>query len=413
MTDKTRKRRKAFAASHNVSCRTAANMLAVERDARRDHQTSRRVEVNQEHGMSSTSTIIDHMPQRIARPKRYDPTKITVYPDNSTLCAAFKAHRNLPDAPEYSAYLPLRDWFERVAHEANLCLSTTHIVELFRWDDTATADEMVRWYDRLPIVWAKSMHKDVEEFETERWTRIAAGVEVDPNAKPFATSLLTAFRSMNLDAAAALLAEREPSLAMLRAMRGSAVWHQRYEAYNADYIEMLMAVLRNHQHFTALGWTDERKRQETGVNVRRTLWDRAAEIDRRLTVRGDAVYAQKPYVAREIPGRLLELYEREPRTMPMFRVIQRFNEGANAHVERGQVVNGEPSNSLRKTFQSSFADWMHLVGAAYCDVFTCDRTVSGWLGDVRETLGLRPQLAVRGYPGGPQAFVRDLMATWP
>jgi hypothetical protein len=196
-------------------------------------------------------------------------------------------------------------------------------------------------------------------------------------------------------------------------MRGSAIWHQRYDAYNAGYIEMLMAVLRNHQHFTAAGWTDERKRQETAANVRRTLWERAAETDRRLTVRSDAVYAQKLCIAREIPGRLLELYEREPKAMPMFRVIQRFNEGANAHVERGQVVNGQPSKSLRKTFLSSFADWMHLVGAAYCDVFTCDRTVSGWLGDVRQSLGLRPQLAVRGYPGGPQAFVRDLMATRP
>jgi hypothetical protein len=199
---------------------------------------------------------------------------------------------------------------------------------------------MARWYDRLPIVWAKSMHKDVEEFETERWTRIAAEVEVDPDAKPFATSLLTAFRSMNLDAAAALLAEREPSLAMLRAMRGSAVWHQRYDAYNAGYIEMLMAVLRNHQHFTALGWTDERKQQETAVNVRRTLWERATEIDRRLTVRGDAAYAQKASTAREIPGRLLELYEREPTAMPMFRVIQRFNEGANApwNADRSSTV---------------------------------------------------------------------------
>jgi hypothetical protein len=28
-------------------------------------------------------------------------------------------------------------------------------------------------------------------------------------------------------------------------------------------------------------------------------------------------------------------------------------------------------------------------------------------------LGLRPQLAVRGYDGAVSAFVRDLMATWP
>jgi hypothetical protein len=345
--------------------------------------------------------------------KRFDPSKITVYPDHSTISAAFKAHRNQPDAAEYAAYLPLRDWFERVARDANLCLSNTHIVELFRWDDHATADEMARWYDKLPIIWVKSMHKDVEEFESERWTKIAAGVEVDPNAKPFAASLLTAFHALSLDAAAALLAQREPALAMVRATRASPTWHARFQAYNEQYIDMLMVVLRNHQWADAQGWTDERKRQETAVNVRRSLWERAEAADKRLTARGDAAYAPKPCTLPEVRARLIELYECEPKAMPLMRVMQRFNEGANAHVERGQVVNGQPSKSLRKTFLSSFGDWMHLVGAAYCDVFTCDGTVSGWLDDVRETIGLRRQLAVRGYPGGPQAFVGDLMATLP
>jgi hypothetical protein len=99
--------------------------------------------------------------------------------------------------------------------------------------------------------------------------------------------------------------------------------------------------------------------------------------------------------------------------MPLFSLIQRFNEGANAHVERGQVVDGQPSKGLRKTFLSAFGDWMHLAGGAYCDVFTCDGIVSGWLWDVRKGLGLPRPLAVRGYPGGPEAFVRDLMATVP
>ncbi len=90
--------------------------------------------------------------------------------------------------------------------------------------------------------------------------------------------------------------------------------------------------------------------------------------------------------------------------------VEGFNEGANAQVERGQVVDVQPSKGLRKTFLSAFGDWMHLAGGAYCDVFTCDGTVSGWLGNVREGFGLPRQLAVRGYPGGAEAFVRDLMA---
>jgi hypothetical protein len=84
-------------------------------------------------------------------------------------------------------------------------------------------------------------------------------------------------------------------------------------------------------------------------------------------------------------------------------------------MERGQVdAAGQPSNNLRRSLSSSFADYMHLVGAGYCDVFTCDVAVSGWIGDLRATFGhSRQQLAVGGYEGGAEAFARDLMATWP
>jgi hypothetical protein len=152
-------------------------------------------------------------------------------------------------------------------------------MELVRWDDHATADTMVRWYDAMPVVWTMSIYDDAAEFETDHWTKVAAGVEVENDAKPFASSLLTAFRSLGPDAAAALLAAPEPALAMVRALRGSAAWHARFQARNEDFIQMLMAVLRNHQWADAQGWSDERKRQETAANIRRALWDRAAEAD--------------------------------------------------------------------------------------------------------------------------------------
>ena len=58
-------------------------------------------------------------------------------------------------------------------------------------------------------------------------------------------------------------------------------------------------------------------------------------------------------------------------------------------------------------------DGLHLVGAAYCDVFTRDRATSNALGDFRAKVGRRPEFAARGYSGGIGAFVADLMATWP
>ena len=147
--------------------------------------------------------------------------------------------------------------------------------------------------------------------------------------------------------------------------------------------------------------------------MRRSLWTLAEATDARLTQAGDEGYFRKESTLPEIRARLIELYEADPKVMPLMRIRDRFNDGLSAHVERGQVVDGQPSKGLRKTLESNFGDWIHLGGAAYCDVFTCDGIVAGWLDDVRETQGFERQRTVRGYPGGPQGFVTDLMATLP
>ena len=95
--------------------------------------------------------------------------------------------------------------------------------------------------------------------------------------------------------------------------------------------------------------------------------------------------------------------------MPLFRTDRRFFAGLSERVVRGQPG----SKRLRDDLKGSFCDWIHLVGAAYCDVFTCDGTVSSWLADLRGTLGLRAQLIVRNHPGSTEGFVHDLMATFP
>lgn len=59
---------------------------------------------------------------------------------------------------------------------------------------------------------------------------------------------------------------------------------------------------------------------------------------------------------------------------------------------------------------STTHDAAHLVGAAYCDVFTCDGDVAEWLGDVRVSLGLRPQIWKKGK--SKAEFVRALTHDW-
>jgi hypothetical protein len=132
-----------------------------------------------------------------------------------------------------------------------------------------------------------------------------------------------------------------------------------------------------------------------------------------MEVAGDAEFASSLIEGERIADRLLELFKHNPRCLPVCRADRMFVQGNADLVDGGEITDGKPSNKLLKTLRSGFGDYMHLTGMAYCDVATCDGTVSKWLGDLRTTLGLHPQLAARGHPDGTAGFVRDLMASWP
>jgi hypothetical protein len=144
--------------------------------------------------------------------------------------------------------------------------------------------------------------------------------------------------------------------------------------------------------------------------VRQHLWTLAEVTDARLS-EGDDSYVRRVHTLPEIRARLIELYETDPKVMPLLRVRERFKEGATAHVERSSLVDGKPSKRLRETLESSFGDCLHLVGAAYCEVFTCDGIAAGWLDDVREKRGFGRQRTIQGHAQGERGFVEDLMAT--
>jgi hypothetical protein len=308
--------------------------------------------------------------------RAYDASKPTVYLDHSTLVDAFKVH--VPGTNVDHAYRPLKGWVERVAGEANLCLSVVHLVELGGWGDAEPRDAMARWYGSLPIVWAPLMHH-VQADEADHWTKVAVGVTSRTHL-PFASSLEAAFRTLDDDG---------------------------IEAMNVSISE-------NHRNMRETpGWTDGIGRKRVAANFEESLRQRAREASIRMGVTGDPEFAPSPVEGERIAEKLVELFKQNPRSLPACRAGQLFTQGNADMVDRGEITDGVPSKKLLKTLRSGFGDYMHLTGAAYCDVTTCDRTVSNWLGDLRTTLGLQPQLAARDHPGGAAGFVRDLMANWP
>jgi hypothetical protein len=299
-------------------------------------------------------------------------------------------------------YQPLKGWFERFAQGANLCLSLFHISELARWGDQETANAMARWYDGLPIVWAKSI-LTVEQEESEHWTKVAAGVPTHC-VNPFASTFIGAFHRPTPDMTPGLLGKDDQVRALLDASRKKG--HNKEERFMGDAAQMFR---------DDLDWADDnglsadKRLERMTENEQRHVRELAQEADRRLTERGDTAYARKSCTGGHAADLLVELFRNEPRAMPYLRVQRRLWSGFGSRAH--EWIRG--SKNERKACASGLEDNLHAcVGAAYCDLFTCDGLVAEWLGDVRVGIGKRLQMTAKGYSGGAEGFVRDLMALW-
>ena len=102
------------------------------------------------------------------------------------------------------------------------------------------------------------------------------------------------------------------------------------------------------------------------------------------------------------------LAQSNPIALPADKVTARLLEGFAATAARRT-----PGSAKFEGMHSSATDVFHaIVPAAYCDVFTCDALVAQWLGDARQTLGLRRQLARGDFPSEDD-FVAALASTFP
>lgn len=173
-----------------------------------------------------------------------DHGKPTFYLDHSTLCDAFRAHAVGATTPAHEAYRPLLPWIERVAAEANLCLSIVHLAELGRWGDRTSADAIARWYERLPIVWVRGLAA-VQESEEDYWTKVAAGVHPARDVDPCAPSLLSAFERLDIALASTMLAEKQLLVALVdlrtRLGRAPQLSVGRHPEKEAGFVRDLMA----------------------------------------------------------------------------------------------------------------------------------------------------------------------------
>lgn len=269
--------------------------------------------------------------------RAYDASNQTVYLDHSTLVDAFKVH--LPRTNVDPAYLPLRGWIERVAAEANLCLSVVHLIELGGWGATEPSDAMARWYGSLPIVWTPLI-QHVQADEADHWIKFAVGV-TGSTYRPYAPSLEVAFRALDHDGINAMNRQGAPELALVtvaRTERWRDLWKRRYVC---QYVSTVVSISENHRRMRETpGWTDETGRQRVAANFEEDLRHRAREASIRMCVSGDAEFASSPVEGERIDDKLVELFKQNPRSLPACRAGHLFTQGNADMVDRGEITDG-------------------------------------------------------------------------
>lgn len=318
----------------------------------------------------------------------------TVYLDTSTLSDAFAAAAG--GATASPVFAPLRPWIEHVAATSNLCVSLFHILELadLAGERAGFVDELAAWLDGLSTVWLASPDR-IMEAETRNWLRVTLGVASEEGGLPYVPSMLTSFREFNFKQVVSALGE--PTMQRLlreaRAAGGTS-------ARRSEFLGVLGNLRTNHELYEPATRAEQRKEIEENIraDLRRYALDAAeylrGELDRHTLAR---VHSD--------PEILWTLFTTNPRALPSFRLSLAYNAGVLA-----QFKGRKPGGANERKMGSGFVDYIHAtLGGAYCDVFTCDFAVDGYLGDARERLGLRRQLSVRRR--GAEAFVRELMAS--
>ncbi|MBI2392159.1 MAG: hypothetical protein HYV09_21400 [Deltaproteobacteria bacterium] len=161
-------------------------------------------------------------------------------------------------------------------------------------------------------------------------------------------------------------------------------------------------MLRDDRNWAAANLSESEKTRVRGLMWRRALREAAVAAHRRL--RGSSDDYRRAGHGAEVQDTFVDFVDAHPAAVPMRRVgdamLYAFAEVAQRRAE---------GSKKERELASSLYDQAHaLLGAAYCDVFTCDALVDRCLGDVRIGLGLPKQLSV-ACAGGEAAFISELM----
>jgi hypothetical protein len=291
-----------------------------------------------------------------------------------------------------------------MSREVNLCLSLTHIYELLHADDANERQAMAAWLDEQRVVWLAPEH-EVRRRELAHLLVETVRGRCGPPPIPTVPSFLSVFGGWESRALANAL--RNPTIAALQreltadetTMRNLDSFRRlSIETAKDLYIDRSLALRENTQEAIERR-LDEKLRAgllEEGCAVAEALRN-----DSSSGFFGDSSGVLAPpndeFVASTVRG--LTDWKR----LPYVFLWHRVNRNMSFEVTRRRSIRSRRFQEQR----GDYYDGAHLVGGAYCDVFTCDAEVARRLSRGRELLGRAPPIDGRG---GVEAVLASLQS---
>jgi hypothetical protein len=279
----------------------------------------------------------------------------------------------------------------KIAAEASLCCSMNHLEELLEWDPYQKAIERAEWLDSLTPLWVKSAERALDG-ELEWWLRKELGLATSRKYEPFSAAFSGVLgASLTPSQTVGLLG----SFGIAGLVR---VLHRRRDQLPDVKGNWLAGLRKVHQHRARLPPDAD---LDKIVEVIRG--NRARDLDARARGLVPKLREADQCLSEEAVRSAASAIREEPDAVPLDRLMARVQD----HIVHSISAQKRNSAKFRQRHASSGHDIMHLTGAVYCDVFTCDKRIDEAIGGFRTDRGMLPQLSV-GRSGGPGPFVERL-----
>lgn len=303
--------------------------------------------------------------------KRRNPLRRSVYLDTSHMSYALQ-NGEMKGGPN-AQYKRGVDTLRALSRRDNLCVSMIHILEFAGIPDSELRKTIGRELDALDLVWVFPF-TEVEKKEVIVWG--GERFPSDMRAHAFAPSLVASLRWTGLAKEWEEALQNDSPSMVIEQMAANPTEHAAYRDFSVRAMGVLVRNRRDELSRMTPAALLTHERRAGRRNIERIVKDLKSD---------DGVSNN---VAKRLTRAAIEQWRKTTRAFPYTRLLHRAIDAFAL-----ENVNQDPKSKNFSKHASALDDMAHLVGAAYCDTFTCDQKTLKLIGSSRATLGFDKALA--------------------